>query len=346
MTKDSTEIAGDGTVLVSILSGAVSFALSRGLTMAEVEKLTGVSGQDLMEPDDRVPEMTMPKLWNALAAREPDRALPIDFARAAPVTLCGGLTHGMQFANTLREALSVVVRNRIVLAENLKLMLVDTPELQMMTGRHHLDHLDQGRSTEAGVGILYRVVHEVLEIRDAVERVEFAYGAKGPVSAYQDFFGVPVIFNRPVAAMVFRPGALDQTIRHANAELFAFVTQHFNDLVQRIEQSRQPPGLSKLRKAIAENAARGEFRPTAAAVVANMSHRSAQRLAANYGTTLSAMIEGTRKEAAMSLLQDPSTTVRTVADIMGFSDDRAFRRAFHRWTGKTPSAFRRDVLLS
>jgi transcriptional regulator GlxA family with amidase domain len=40
------------------------------------------------------------------------------------------------------------------------------------------------------------------------------------------------------------------------------------------------------------------------------------------------------------LLRDPRYGIADIASLMGFSDEREFRRAFKRWTGRAPSDIR------
>jgi transcriptional regulator GlxA family with amidase domain len=44
---------------------------------------------------------------------------------------------------------------------------------------------------------------------------------------------------------------------------------------------------------------------------------------------------------AKDRLRDASLSLEEVAYIVGFSEVRAFRRAFRRWTGTTPGRYRR-----
>jgi AraC-like DNA-binding protein len=46
---------------------------------------------------------------------------------------------------------------------------------------------------------------------------------------------------------------------------------------------------------------------------------------------------------AMALLVEPSRTVMDVATDVGFDSVSAFTRAFGRYTGETPTAYRRRV---
>jgi AraC-like DNA-binding protein len=72
-----------------------------------------------------------------------------------------------------------------------------------------------------------------------------------------------------------------------------------------------------------------------------MSRRSLERALADEGTSASALLDEQRKELALAWL--PELSVNEVADRLGYSDVRAFARAFKRWTGTPPSDVRRRL---
>ena len=75
-----------------------------------------------------------------------------------------------------------------------------------------------------------------------------------------------------------------------------------------------------------------------------MSVRTAQRVAAEHGMTLQDLIDKVREQRAVELLQDSRNNIGSIAFLLGYSDERAFRRAFQRWTGRTPSDFRKQLM--
>ena len=297
-----------------------------------------------MDADARIPDDVLPSLWSALVARShPGVALSLEMARAAPLSCLGGLAHGAQFASDLREALGLLVQNRTVLADRLQLDLHENEDEAALVGSHPLDALDSGRTLETGIGVTARLIAEVLQVENCLLRVEFVHEPYGALEAYHSFFLAPVNFNQPRNALVFRRELLAAPVCQANVELFTYVGVHFDQIRQRIERDRFPAELSKLHEAIVDNAQRGDYATTSAAGRANLSLRSAQRLAAAHGTSLLGMIQEVRAANAKELLRDPEIGIEAVALIVGYSDDRAFRRAFKRWTGQTPSDFRNSV---
>lgn len=323
-----------------LASATAAFALSRGWGMERINDVCGVSGLDLVNPQTRLPDDVLPRLWAALAEDSPDEALCLRMAKAAPFSCLGGLAEGMQYADTLRQAVTLLTKNRLILADRLELELIETEESAKMRGWHPTGEIDQGLSDKMALALTVRLVRDFLGVEGAVESVSFTSRIWGSPEEYEAFFHVPIAFEQECNEIVLRKASLDAPISHANTELFAYVVQHFENAVRRIEREGFPAQLADLRQAIADNASIGEFGGRAAAERAFMSLRSAQRLAADHGHSLGGLIDHIRSTYAEQLLSDPRITVGKVAQLVGYSDARAFRRAFKRWTGQTPSRYR------
>ncbi|MEY4763958.1 MAG: hypothetical protein RI907_631 [Pseudomonadota bacterium] len=69
--------------------------------------------------------------------------------------------------------------------------------------------------------------------------------------------------------------------------------------------------------------------------------RTLQRRLKDAGETHSAIQARVRYELAQAWLQDASLSIEDIAERLGFSDRRSFTLAFSRWSGQTPSQFRR-----
>ena len=58
------------------------------------------------------------------------------------------------------------------------------------------------------------------------------------------------------------------------------------------------------------------------------------------GLTFARVLDDLRRRKALQLVRDAALPVKELAWRLGFSDPAAFSRAFKRWTGKSPQAFR------
>lgn len=95
------------------------------------------------------------------------------------------------------------------------------------------------------------------------------------------------------------------------------------------------------RRAIEEHLARGQL-PTEdrIAEALDASSRSLRRHLAQEGTSLRALVEEVRLERAAVELAHGARSLSDLAAELGFSDQTAFTRAFTRWTGCPPGAYR------
>lgn len=90
---------------------------------------------------------------------------------------------------------------------------------------------------------------------------------------------------------------------------------------------------------------RGAKLPSAArlAALCNRSPATLRRHLARESTSIRKIREQCVRELALLLLEDRRMPLGEVAARLGFSDAPNFRRAFRRWTGSSPAAFRRNV---
>ncbi|MEO1193121.1 MAG: AraC family transcriptional regulator ligand-binding domain-containing protein [Pseudomonadota bacterium] len=329
-----------GRAHVGLASTVVAFAFARGMPPGDIEAATGMDLAQLGQPDARIPDEVVPRLWNALSAAEPDSPITLEAARGAPFSTLGGLTHGMQYASSLRQAVDFSRRNRQVLSDRLEIHVEERAGEAFIIGNHPADAIDLGCTAEFGLAILVRFLRDVMGLGSEIRRVELVYGPRGPAAAYERFYHCPVRFHAPDTAVVVRPEALDLAVRMAEPSLFAFVEEHFAIVRQQLETVNQRDELLVLHRALADCAAASDYRAEAVARRAQLTLRQAQRLAAGQGTTLSRLIEAARRANAEAFLADSTLSIQMVAALLGYSEDRAFRRAFKRWTGKSPRAFR------
>ena len=76
------------------------------------------------------------------------------------------------------------------------------------------------------------------------------------------------------------------------------------------------------------------------AEIAQTSPRSLRRWLAQEGTSWRQVVDRVRLEACAPLLLSPSITLAEISARLGYSDPAHFTRAFQRWTGESPSAYR------
>ncbi|MBE9101867.1 AraC family transcriptional regulator ligand-binding domain-containing protein [Vacuolonema iberomarrocanum] len=330
--------------LGSIVTTILDFAISHGMTLEEIAQVSDLSTINYARLDSRISDDAVAELMSAIANRWADTAISMEIARSAPFTMLGGLAKGAQFANDIEAMLEWFLVNQTIIADQSAVHLEQADSEVALVIAHPSEHQDQGLLLEAVTGLIWRLLQESTDSEVSLLRVEFAHKKPVPVEAYESFFQVPVSFQTGRNALVFSRESLGVPVRHANPQMFSFVERHFAELRQQLGSDRYPLALAKLRQGIMENATQGEYGAAAAAAKANISLRTAQRLAKQHGTSLNALIDEIRLANAKSFLDDPEIDIATVGQLVGYTDARAFRRAFKRWTGLSPKEYRRETL--
>jgi len=98
----------------------------------------------------------------------------------------------------------------------------------------------------------------------------------------------------------------------------------------------------RVRRAITTLLGDGNGSPDIDLVAAGMgtSVRTLQRWLHATGVTYTEVVQRARCEAALRMLRERRVPIGGISRALGYSDPGHFTRAFHRWTGLTPRAFR------
>lgn len=85
----------------------------------------------------------------------------------------------------------------------------------------------------------------------------------------------------------------------------------------------------------------GQYSLARVAGLMSMHRRTLNRRLSACGTSFQSLLEEVRFGIARQLLRDTDLPLSQVAATLGYSDVTAFTRAFRRWAGTTPGAWRR-----
>jgi AraC-like DNA-binding protein len=133
---------------------------------------------------------------------------------------------------------------------------------------------------------------------------------------------------------------LDVPLRTADAPLLAYLEQQATGALADAREMVVPTYIrNRLREMLRDGAPSLE----ALARALRMSPRTLQRRFQAGGASYQAFLDETRRELALRELEQTDAEVEAVGALCGFASARSFIRAFRRWTGKTPTAYRRRI---
>lgn len=327
----------------TIVTSTVLFALSRGLTPEDIKNSTGLTLEQIAGFDERLPDDTAPKIMKQLSERVPGTALSIEMARMTPLTFFGGIGEVVKFAPNFGSALKLLADCVEIAGDRAVLDFDETGSPASLTFAHPQDVIDNGRLSEVGIALVWRLCRYMLEGRGKFNSVDFGFAANGPASAYCAFFECPITHSEGAlqGSVTLDHEVLQLENPKSNPFLFQLASRQLEEFRAELRRGGCSEDMLRLRTATFSSIRKGLFSPRAVASEARLSLRTAQRLAAIQGATLTSLIDEARAEIAKTLLtNDPLFSASDLSHRLGYKDEQAFRRAFKRWTNLTLAEYR------
>ena len=193
-------------------------------------------------------------------------------------------------------------------------------------------------STEAVTSGLYSLVHQVLRRTPPVTRIRFKYSRPAHHALYAAYLGnAEFTFDEPVTEAEFDAAILSQRM--------ATSAPGTSRLLERASANdAHGPRVTGLVAQVREELAKAGMRRLSLTEVARAlqtSTRSLRRGLNEMGTSYQEIAEQALRARAEKLVRTDGAKIDVVAQELGFTDARSFRRAFKRWTGQSPNDFRR-----
>jgi AraC-like DNA-binding protein len=151
--------------------------------------------------------------------------------------------------------------------------------------------------------------------------------------------GLPVKFGAERNAIVLRAASLATPMRHADVGLAKSFAARAKRMLA--ERASTDDVVVRVRRVVTQQLETGAVSMSAVARQLAASVSTLRRRLAEQGTTFRRVTEDVRRDLAESELRRGSRSCSEVASKLGFADVAAFHRAFRRWTGLAPTAYRR-----
>lgn len=190
---------------------------------------------------------------------------------------------------------------------------------------------------ERGLAAAVHLIRELPRRRFIPALVELRMPPSDRDVAYRDYFGVGIRYGAPRNRVVFPAGVGETELPDANRKTRLIAERYCAEI--RATQVRAADLDRRIQAFLAETRFRAQAGDVATAV--GVSARSLRRHLASRGTTLRRMIVDARMAHARALLAG-GAGVEQVALAVGYSEAASFSRAFSRYVGVRPSAYRHD----
>lgn len=274
-------------------------------------------------------------------AGDDDHGFPLRYGAALEADDLGALGLAMKTAPSVDGVLDRCLRYILILSDTLEYEFVDVSggRVFALTGRPHHPR-GAALANECALAAIVSVVRQ--SVGSSVDPVEVTFRHPAPADRahHEHYFGCPVRFESELNGIEFSQSDLDRPTLLADDGLSSYLLRHLDDL--RASQAARSI-VDDVRAAVADSLPDGQPSKGLIARRLGMSERTLHRHLADHGATFQSITTEARRDAAESLLSSTRHTLADVAFLTGFADQTAFTRAFKRWTGRTPAAYRADA---
>lgn len=328
--------------LMPIIRDLVMAVTERGHNPQEFCQRIGLSLTDLQQDNVWVDLKTGHRVWQEALAVTQDVYLGLHIGQKSNVSVAGVVAYLIQSCPDLLTAFSKMCEYNATYTTVFNYAIEEKPPHEVWISYDPVSEWVNKYPATAQQAIETSMTRTCSILRllsgKALKplRACFGYSLNKDLHVYQKLLCEQVQFGCSQNQLVFALADLQNPVLTANKTLQI----HFEQLVQaqlptapanvwanKVRQTivNQPLNLPPILQDIAERL--------------QLSPRSLQRKLKDEGYTFLAIANDIQQQRAIHLLRQTQLNVSEVAYMMGYAEPSVFRRAFKRWTGKTPKEY-------
>ncbi len=328
-----------GRASVILLRPVVAAAIRDGVPPAPLLAALGVDAATLADRDATVEGSRVLAAWTECAARTGD----LHFGLHVGERLTPGDYEVIDYlglsSSCFRETIERVCRYYRILSDHVEVVLERHGDVSRLVLRPRVGPPEAWRHAwecffAGSVGHARRAFGADW----APVSVELMHAAPDDGREHARIFRAPVRFGQPVNALSITSADAERPLPTADPVLGRLLTGYAEEVIAQIPVTDELVG--RARAALLDELRGGE--PSVAQLARRLgtSRRTLQRRLGEAGTSHLKLVDECRHQLARHYLGDVNLSLGEIGYLLGFAQPNAFHRAFRRWTGQTPAAFR------
>ncbi|KAA1421824.1 AraC family transcriptional regulator [Nocardioides humilatus] len=333
--------APDRTLPIELVRAAVSFAIAQQWDVNQILHQAGIPPLLLAQGRARITEAQATSIVQAMWHYTDDEAFGMG-AHPLPRGSFRLLLYGASGAPDLGAALDRVQGFSRAMPALPPVGLVRDGDaarlsLDLTQGFDDPEHL----MTYTGLAVAHRVMSWAVARPIPLRAVELPFRAPASREMPELVFGAPQVYETPRPALVFDASWLTAPLMRDEAAVDLFVARSPAGLLARPTNDRTSTA-DQVRRLVVQGLRSEQPPADHIAERLAMSPQTLRRKLAAQETSLRQIRDEVLRDAAVSALVAGNESLAEIAERLGFSEPSAFTRAFRRWTGSPPSAYRRE----
>lgn len=286
------------------------------------------------DPQARRDNAGQRRFWQALEQISGDTDIGLHVGEMMPPLRGHLLEYLLLSSPTLGDGIQRVLACSSLLSDSFQLRLeVESDTARLVGFSHPVRHF-----IECTLVVVLKLLGQVTdgEFRASVIWLEQQQGAAA--AEYLRVYACPVELGQPQTAICFDAALLNRVSAAAAPQLLQLHEQLAHTQLQGLQQREW---LARLEQEILALLAGGKLTLALLAGALGMSQRRLRTELSLAGTSFNEQVAACRARLARRLLAQTDEPLDQIIYRTGFSEAAAFSRAFKRWSGETPTDYRR-----
>ncbi|MDD9939731.1 MAG: AraC family transcriptional regulator ligand-binding domain-containing protein [Myxococcales bacterium] len=313
-----------------------------GVDQERILQDAGLTAQELEGPPRLVSVSVAERVCKSAIQQTGDDRMPLKAAMAVEPECFDLLGYLMRASDDLNQALTLMIQYERMLGSGAQFSLhpggTYTSLRIDINGPAHVGPIPVQVLVVALVSLGKRVSDPHGQPAEVCFRQRRPDGAE----ALSHALGCRMRFDCPNDLILYGRNTLAQPLPRRDPRLRQILERQAQRMLEQLPEEQDL--VQSLRRLIMSELPAGTASADRIARRAGMSVRTMARHLRAMGTSYQRVLDQVRYERACDFLRGPEVEVSDVAFRMGFSDASSFNRAFKRWSGVSPSTYRKESM--
>ena len=329
----------EGTIAVHAARVAFDELARRGLDAGATLRRAGLSHEALASVDHRLPAGRVLQLWELAAEVAADGWFGVHAAETAAVGSYDLIEYIFSTTATVGDGLARLERySRLIFDRSIWELDVEPRHARLA---RHVPRPSR-QFDEFTLTFVVTRSWQSAGTRWTPERAELQHEHPDDDGELARFLGCPVRFGADATRLRLAPEVLKLPHVHADSQLLAILLRNADALLDAVPTRGDL--VARVASAIMRQMARTLPSLASTAAEVRLPARTLQRRLAERGLSHSSILDDVRRDLAFKYLGDFRLGTSEIAYLLHFAEPAALVRAFRRWTGESPTQYRRRLV--
>ncbi len=331
VAEEVSTISGWALVLYRMLAG-------KGIAVEELFANHQIYFPSISDNEKRFPTQTITRILDKAASSSGDGAIGLSVVPYVHPAMFHGLSVSFCTSPSLYESFSLFTKYSAVICSIAEGKLTEEREHYKFVWQRA--ELNSPIAMDAIAAALVTMCRSAVGESFAPSGLRLMHDNSEDRATYHDLFRAPIEFNADEYAMLIPKELMHASLPTSNTFLANCNEKAVSEYLSRVKKSGIVTRVSNL---LFEQLRYSSVSEKTIAQTLNLSPRTLQRRLQEKGTSFQQLLDNCRKQHALDYVAQQYLSVSQIGYMLGFSEQGSFSRAFRRWTGMSPSQFRRKI---